>query len=325
MISHRTCIAPAILATTLSVFGSAAFGQQFPARQITILGQFGPASPPEVEARLMAPFLASLWGQAVVVESKPGAGGLIAVEQVIKAPADGYTLLSGAAAIATYTLLVKDMRFDPIRDLEPVSIYAEYPGGFVTNTQVPARTIEEFVAYAKTNAGKLNYASVGRSTTVFTVELLKALTGMQLTEIPHKTAADFQTSLLRNETQLLNTSFSEQTRAQIAGGLPMRPLLTIGEQRSSVFPDVPTTREKGWYIPRNGWYALFAPKGTPKPVLDQLAAGVARYTQSAEAQKRAKDLGVLIRSTTPDELRQLIDRDSKAWSDIAQQRGIKPE
>jgi len=308
-----------------SVFCNIVFAQEFPSRAVTILGQFGPASPPEIEARLMAPYLEKAWGKPVVVESRPGAGGLIATEAVVRAAPDGHTLLATGAGIATYKLLVKDLRFDPVHDLEPVTTYADYPGGFMTNTQVPAKTIEEFIAYARANAGKLNYASVGRTTTVFTVELLKAATGMQLHEIPYTTGGDFQTSLVRNDTQIENDTFTVASRKKIEGGVPIRPLLTIGDKRAPAFPDVPSSSEKGWYIPRNGWYALMAPKGTSKAVLDKIAADVMRYTATPEAQKHGADLGVYMTGTTPDQLRQLMERDSKAWADIAQKIGIKPE
>lgn len=299
--------------------------QQYPARQVTIVNGFGGASAVEIEVRAMVPFLEKAWGHPVVVDSRPGAAGMIATEMVTRAAPDGYTLLAGSAGLLTYKLLFKDVRFDWMTDLDPVTIYADYRGGFLINTQVPARTIEEFIALAKANPGKYNYASVGRTSSVLVFEILKAATGIQVTHIPHKTSADSQNSLIRNDAQLLATTFDMGLKSRIAGGLPIRPILTVGDTRAPVFPDVPTSSEKGWYIPKNGWYALFAPKGTPKPIIDRIAGDVARYAATPAAQKRAADLGVSIVGSTPAELRQLMERDNKTWTDIAQRIGLKPE
>jgi tripartite-type tricarboxylate transporter receptor subunit TctC len=316
-----TRISLAAFALLFAAFSASA--QQFPSRRVTVLGGFGPASPPEIELRLMAPFLSKLWGQPVVVENKIGAGGLISLEEAVKSPPDGYTLVYGVAAMATYKLLVKDLRFDPLTDLVPISIYADYPGGFWTNDKVPARTIEEFVAYAKANAGKLNYGAVGRSTTVFTVEFLKGVTGIEMPPVTYKGGGDVVTAMIRNEVQLVNLTSSELDKGNLKNGL--RPLLTIGDQRAPAFPDVPAAAEKGWQIPRNGWYALFAPRGTPRPVIDTIATGIRQYLQSPENKERAAKAGIYIPSSGPDQLRQQMERDAKAWATIAERIGIKPE
>jgi tripartite-type tricarboxylate transporter receptor subunit TctC len=313
-----------LIALGLAFWVGMALGQDYPSKTVTLVVPFGAGGPIDAEARRLAQFLQGNWNQSVLVESRPGAAGRVGAEYVSRATPDGHTLLVGFAGMNTFRLLMKDVTFDPNVDLAPVSTLLDFPAGFVTNTQTPAKTIDEFIAYAKANPGKLNYASIGRGDALLMTEALKRATGIQLSEIAYGGVAQATTGLLRNDVQLGYNSFNLQLKAQADSGV-LRPLLMIGERRAKVFPDVPTTAEKGWNIPAAGWIGIFAPPRTPPAILERAAAGIAAYDASAHAQKHGDDNGITMISMSPAKFHALIDSGARTWAELAQAIGIKPE
>ena len=300
-----------------------ALAQDYPSKPITIIVPFPPGGPFEV-VRHLAAHMEAKWGKSVIIDNRPGAGGLIGAQAVSKATPDGYTLLFLGASVASLKVLVKDTTFDPVTDLAPVSMFADFPSGFVTNGDVPAKNIDQFVAWAKANPGKVNYGSVGPNASMLGIEAFKRAAGIDMTDIPYSGGAQTLTALLRNDVQFTGVALNKGIKQQVDEG-KVTPLIAIGAKRPRLFPDVPSTAEKGYNIPRNGWSAMFAPPGTPKAILDKLAAEVAIYVKTPGAAKVADDLGVELGASTPEELGQQVKSDAKGWADIANTIGFKPQ
>jgi tripartite-type tricarboxylate transporter receptor subunit TctC len=329
MMSIRSALIRAALATgCCAPLGQAAVGQTaaaaYPTKTVTIVDLFGAGGVADIEARRLAPVLEKALGKPVVIENKPGAAGMIGIEYTARSAADGHTIVWATASVPAYKVLFKDLRIDPVKDLAPISLTVDFPSGFIVNSQVPFKTIEELVAYAKANPGTLNYGSFGRTTTMMVMEAFAKNTGIKVTSIPFSTYGQMITGLQRNDIQLLQTPYNFSLKGQVDSG-QFRALLKIGNTRSRALPDVPTAVEKGWTVPDNGWQGLMAPAGTPKPVIDRLAVEVARYIASPETQKRGQETGNEMLSNTPEQFRQLIDNDARYWSDLAASIGLKPE
>jgi tripartite-type tricarboxylate transporter receptor subunit TctC len=312
------------LAVLAAVFSSGALAQGWPSKTITIFEPFGAGGLADVEVRRLAPVLEKALGRSVIIDNKPGAGGLISLEALSKAAPDGHTFAWVTASVPAYKVLVKDLRFEPTRDLAPVSLVLDFPSGFVINPQVPANTIEEFLAYAKANPGKVNYGSFGRTTTMMIAEAFGRATGVKLVSVPFSTFGQMIAGLQRNDVQLLQIPYNFALKSQVESG-QLRALLKIGNRRAQALPNVPTASEKGWNIPGNGWQGIMAPAGTPKPVIDRMAAEIARFVASPEVQKLAKDTGNDYMSSTPEQFRQQIDNDARYWNELANALGLKPE
>jgi tripartite-type tricarboxylate transporter receptor subunit TctC len=301
----------------------AAQAQEFPTKPVTIVVAFAAGGPFE-NIRPLAQFFEKAWGRPVLVENRPGAGGAVGAEYVAKAAPDGHTLLYGFAGLTAFRALVKDLRFDPLKDFAPISTYMELAGGLTTNPQVPAKSIDEFVSYAKTNPGKLNYGSIGRNTTYLVIEAFARAAGIRMTEIQYSGTAQATTGLLRNDVQMIQATFNAALRGQTDGSV-LRPLVVVAARRAKLFPDIPTAAEKGFDLPRNGWTGLLAPAATAKPVVDRIAAEVARFAASVEGQKYAADQGTDLASSTPEQLRQLMESQQKLWLDTAAAVGLQPQ
>jgi tripartite-type tricarboxylate transporter receptor subunit TctC len=301
-----------------------AHAQDFPSRPVTIVLPFGAGGPLEADIRRVGSHLEKVWGRPVLIEARPGAGGLIGSEAVVKAAADGHTLLWGFAAISAYKVLYKELRFDPLKDLAPVSLLVNTPSGLFTSSQLPAKNADEFVALIKANPGKYNYASVGRTTQYMLMEAFKAATGTNLVEVSFTTQAQIAQGLLRNDVHLANLPLDKAMKAQVEAG-KATPLLMLGDRRALIFPDIPTTAEKGWNVPNNGWQAMFAPAATPQPIIERIAAEIARYTSLPETRATSQNTGMDMSSSTPQQLRQLVERDAKLWASVAASVGLQPQ
>jgi len=250
---------------------------------------------------------------------------VIAADYVVKSAPDGHTLLFVTAGITTFKIFTLNMTFDPAKDLAPVSMVTNAYGGLMINTMVPAKNLDEFVAYVKANSGKLNYGSAGRNTTMLIAEAFLRANGIRMTEIPYAGQIQYVTALMRNDVQMVNAGFNSTVKGQIDGGAPLRPILVAGERRSPLFPEVPTAAEKGWAIPGNSWNGMLAPASTPARVVDALAVEVSRYAAAPDMQKVAQGRGTELVSSTPAEFKRKLEADTRAWTEVANSVGIKPE
>jgi tripartite-type tricarboxylate transporter receptor subunit TctC len=300
--------------------------QEYPApgRAIMIVVPVAAGGPTDLPVRLFAERAKKDINANMVVENKPGAGTIIGVEYVTRAQPDGYTLLFGGGSVWQLPMMFKDLRFDPTKDLAPISTVMEFLQFLLINSQTPAKNIDEFIAYAKANPGKLNYGAVQHHVTMLQIEAFKRVAGIKLQEISYSGQATYVQALLRNDVQLV-TGSPGGIKGMIDDGR-LRPVLYFGAARSQMYPDVPSVGEKGWNLPGAGWYALFAPAATPKPILDKLSAEMRRFTSDPEAQKMVMDrAGARLIGSTPEELRQQFDADLKVWKDVADSVGMKPE
>jgi tripartite-type tricarboxylate transporter receptor subunit TctC len=317
-------IGKAIAASLLLALGTFAHAQEFPSKPLTIVLPFGAGGPSEGDIRRLAAHFEKAWGKPALVEPRPGAGGMIGYEAVIKAAPDGHTLLWGFATMSAFKVLYKELRFDPLKDVAPISMLLAVPGGLITNGQTPAKTVEEFIALSKANPGKYNYASAGRTTQYMVMEAFKAATGANLTEVQFKTQAQIIEALLRNDVQLVQLPLNKTMREQMAAG-KMKPLLMSGDRRAPLFPEIPSAGDKGWDIPNNGWQALFTTGGTPRPIIDRISAEVQRFAALPETRATAQETGMDLRASTPEQLRALVEADTKVWAKIAASVGLQPQ
>lgn len=308
----------------MGLLGQAASAQPWPSKPIKVIVPFTGGNPFELEARAFFAFAEPRLKQPGIVESRPGGGSSIGIDAVARSAPDGYTLLWTGASLAQLKFLQKNLPFDPQKDLVPVSLIGEVATLVVTNKSVPAKTWAEFVAHAKANPGKLNYGSAGRSSVMLATEALKAETGINLVEVPYGGSAAYTQALLQNQVQLAMSAASS-VKQHIDNG-DLKALMVIGTRKVALMPDLPTSAELGIKSLRSfGWSGVLAPAGTPKAVVDRLAAEFAAYAKTDEAQQRAKRTIFTLVGSTPEEFRQTIEADAKAWEAVAKSLNLKPE
>ena len=320
-----SAIVAAIVGGLAIVFtAGAALAQGFPNKQIRLVAPSAPGDAPDVIARLVAEKLSATLGQQVVVDNKPGAGGVVGSEIVAKAPADGYTLIMGNAGshginAAVYTKLPYDIQ----RDFAPVSQIAVAPNIFIVNPSVPAKTIQEFIAYAKTKPGQLNYASGGNgSSSHMSMELLKTMAGIDVAHVPYKGSTPALTDLIGGQASIMSVNLPPAVPHVKSGRL--RALAVTTKTRSPLLPDVPTVAESG--LPdfeTVAWFGVLAPAATPKDVVARLSAEIAKIAKSPEMRERLSALGAEPVGSTPEESAAIIARDIAKWTTLAKSVGIR--
>jgi len=296
----------------------------YPTRPITLIVPYAAGGGNDVLARGVAEPMGKTLGQAVVVENHGGAGGSIGTRQVAKAAPDGYTLgLGGTGTLAVDPTLYPNVGYDPRKDFAPVGLIATSPLIVLVNPSLPAHNVQELIALAKKQPGKLNYASAGRGSGIHLGTVLFALTaGIELTHIPYKGSGPALTDLLGNHVALYFSSLPPAIGLVKEGKL--RALGVTGLKRSPIFPDVPTVAEQG--LP--GFeavlhYGIVAPAGTPRPIVDKLNAALRTALNSDEVHKRIATEGAEPLPTTPDQYAADIDREETKWSALVEKAGLK--
>jgi tripartite-type tricarboxylate transporter receptor subunit TctC len=313
-----------LTAAAALLLAAAAQAQDYPSKPVNVILPFSAGSPAEPPMRLFAQFVEPTWKQPIVLEARPGAGSLVGIQAVARAAPDGYTLLYTGAGLSQLKIFNKDMTFDPQTALVPISYFMEFQTFLVSHPSVPGTTIEEFIAHAKANPGKVNYGAAGRSSTMLAMEAFKRETGAPLTEVQYGGQATYVTAVLRNDVQIVPASLGGGVKGHIDAG-SLKPLMVFGTKRSPVFPNVPTAGDKKWNLPSFGWFGLYAPAGTPKAIVDKIAADVIRFAAQPDAQKKTLDSGAVLVGSTPEQFKQVLDNDVKVWADIAKAAGIQPQ
>jgi tripartite-type tricarboxylate transporter receptor subunit TctC len=298
--------------------------QAWPTKPVRIVIGYGPGSGADIEARFVGNYLEQTYKQAFLIEAKPGAGTIIGTDYVAKSAPDGYTLFMSTAAPTTFPALMKSIPFDLLRDFDPISNLNDTSPVLLANKDIPVKNLVEFVAYAKANQGKLNYGSAGRNSILLMVESLKLAAGIQMAEIPYNGQAAYLTALIRNDVQLVMASASAAKPLVDSG--QVKVLAAFGSQRVPNMPDVSTVGEQGFPTLRGGgWYGLLAPHGTPREIVDKIAAEMPRYAATPAQKERAVKGGFTWITSTPAQFREQLTNEIKFWSDIAQKANIKPE
>ena len=292
-------------------------------RCASIVG-FAAGGAPDILARLMGQWLSERLGQPFVIENRPGAGSNIATEAVVRAPPDGYTLLLVSPANAINATLYDKLNFNFIRDIAPVAGIIREPHVMVVNPSVPAKTVPEFIAYAKANPGKLNMASAGNGTAAHVAgELFKMMTGVDMVHVPYRGAAPALTDLLGGQVQVMFAAMPASIEYIRAGKL--RALAVTTATRSEALPDIPTVGE---FVPgyeASAWFGVGAPKNTPAEIIDKLNKEINAALADPKIKARLADLGGTVLPGSPADFGKLIADETEKWGKVIRAANIKPE
>ena len=316
----------AFLAALLALSAAGAVAQTYPSKPIRLVVPFPAGGSLDVVARAIGQKLSEAWGQPVVIDNRPGAGGNIGADLVAKSPPDGYTILEGALSThAVNVSLYSRMPYDPVRDFDPITLVAVTPNVLVLNPSVPANSVKELIAYAKANPGKLAFGSGSNGSAGHLAgELFKLEAGVDMVHVPYKGAAPAMQALLAGDTQLMFDNLASAMSQVKAGKL--RALAVTTAQRSKLAPDLPTMAEAG--VPGfdiSTWFGLLAPAGTPPDVIAKWNAGVTKILSSREMRERLEAQGAEAAPDTPQEFARFIDRELVKYAKIVKASGAKVE
>lgn len=316
--------AMALIATT-AVLPAWVAAQNFPSRPITIVVPYPPGGTTDVLARALQNPLQKLLGQPVIVENRPGASAMLGAKLVARAPADGYTLLFPNNGLVISPHITKDAGYAPLTDFAPVSLVSLQPMVLVVNPSVPARTLPEFIAYARANPGKINYASAGPASFghLATVQFARAA-GLALEHIPYKGQAPTTQAVLSGEVQMLLSTSSAQMNAFIQEGR----VRLLGVSSAQPSPLVPGGMPIAQTLPNfqaDVWFGLFAPAATPKDVVARLNDAIGKSLEQPELRARFETAGGQPVASTPEQLKVRITHESEGWATIIKEANIKAE
>jgi tripartite-type tricarboxylate transporter receptor subunit TctC len=317
-----SCFIPAIVLAFAAPFASAAEG--WPAKPVRIIVPFAPGGSNDIIGRLIAQQLTEKLGRQVVVDNRPGAGGMLGTEVVVKSPPDGYTLLVVSAAYA-YNPYIYKLPYDQEKALAPVAMLGTGPSGLAVNPSLPAKTTKELVALAKAKPGQLNYASAGPgSFQHLSTELFKQMAGLNIVHIPFKGGGPAMIDVIAGNTQMCMGSLLQMLPH--IGSKRLRILGTGGAKRSPTLPDVPTIAESG--VPgyeANNWWGLVAPTGTPQEIIARLEKEMTVISASAETKKRLEAEGAEPAYKSAAEFGPFIKTEMNKWAKVVKAAGIKGE
>jgi tripartite-type tricarboxylate transporter receptor subunit TctC len=299
-----------------------AFGD-YPEKPVRIIVPSGTGATLDTSARIYAKYLEPALSQSVVVENRPGVGGIVGTEAVVRAAPDGYTLLLASAQVSIVGLSYK-LSYDPLRDLQPVSMVINSPLVLVIQASLPAKTLKEFLDYGKANPGKLNVTSTGGSEPQFLFAMFGKEAGVQFVELQYKAANDMVMALLRGEIHATFTNYFQATQYQKEGR--MRILAVSTPKRYSMLPDVPTLVESGY--PKAVGYnysGIIAPSGISKPVLDRLSREIMAMARKPDFIEAVGKLGFESVGSTPEEFAAVLKKQLETWTPVAKDLGIVPQ
>ena len=295
----------------------------YPSRPIRIVIPFGPGGFADITVRLLAQKLTERTGAQVVIENRPGAGGIVAASSVLSSPPDGYTLFVFSSGIALSKSLLKSMPFDPVTAFAPISTMAQFDLLLLVKADSPVKTLKDALDAARLDPQKFNVGTINPgSTQNVTGELLRSVTGIPMTVVPHRTTGEVLTSLLRGDTQLAIDALAPLKAA--VDEKQIRAIASSGSKRSPQQPDVPTMRELGVDAVVDGWNSLVAPAGTPREVIDYLSGHIRAVVADGEFRKRMIELGGEPASCSPEELEARLKSDVDMWAAVVKKSGLSP-
>jgi len=323
---RRWCSALLVLAMIVGGT-SIAQGQSYPTKPLRFVVPFPPGGPLDIMARGIGMKLQQAWGQPVVVENRPGAGGGIGADAVAKSAGDGYTLLMGA--VSTHAInpwLYAKIPYDPVKDFIPVTLVAQVPNILVVNPSLPVKSVKELIAYAKAKPGTLSFASGSTGSTGHLAgELFKTMAGVDMVHVPYKGAAPAMFDLLAGQTQLMFDNIANAL-PQVKGG-KLRALAVTTLKRSPAVPDLPTIDEAGLKgFDLTTWFGVLVPAKTPAPLVDKLNAEIVKALSSKELHERLTAMGTEPPSiTSPAEFAAFIQRESAKYKQVVKSSGARVE
>ena len=310
------CTLPSVLAQ----------GADYPVRPITMIVPFTPGGGTDIMARLVADKLGRGLGQPVVVENKAGAGGTIGTELAARSEPNGYTLMMGSVStISINPSLYKKLNINPIKDLAPIGLFASTPSVIAVPNNLPVNTLQELIAYAKTNPGKVNFGSAGSGTSHHLAgELFKQQAGVDAQHVPYKGSAPALLGLMRGDVQFLIANMPSLKPA--IDGKQIKPLALTSLERSAQFPDYKTANESG--LPGFEvivWYGIFAPAGTPEAIINRLNGELRKITAMPDVRKKLTEEGADAINSSPREFAQRIQKDYETWKKVVDSSGAKAD
>jgi tripartite-type tricarboxylate transporter receptor subunit TctC len=298
--------------------------QEYPTRTTRIIVPFGAGGPADLAARLLGNALQERFKQPFVIENRPGAGAVIGTQEAAKSAPDGYTLLMMSNTQTANESLVPQRKYELMRDLVPIAPINVADLVIVVHPSVPAKTLQEFITLAKSQPGKLNYASSGQGTPYHMAgELFKTLAGIDVVHVPFRNSGEARNSVIGGQVQMMIDSVT--TMAPNVNQGQVRALATTGKKRSSVLPDVPTVEEAGLSgYEATIWLGVMAPTGTPKPIIDKLNAAVNDAIKRPEIVKLWADQGALPMSMTPEQFDKFLRDDIVKWGEVVKRFPDRP-
>ena len=313
----------AVGAATLSAASRVAWAQSYPSRPVRIVVGFPPGGPTDIVARLIGQHLSKRFNQPFVIDNRPGAGGNIGTHAVVQAQPDGYTLLLVNAANAISAALYANLNFLFLRDIAPVAGVVRVPNVMEVNPSVPAKTLPEFIAYAKANPGKINMAGVNGTTLHLAGELFKMMAGIDMLYVPYKGAAPALTDLLGGQVQVLFDNVSSSIEHIRAGRLRALAVTTVS--RSNALPGIPSVGE---FVPgydASAWQGIGAPRNTPHEIIQKLNVEINAALADPGFRARLSDFGGEALAGSPADFGQLLANETEKWAKVVKYSGAKPD
>jgi tripartite-type tricarboxylate transporter receptor subunit TctC len=301
---------------------AAAEAAAWPTRVVRVICPIAAGGAIDAVTRLIAGRLAETWGQQVVVENRTGAGINIAAEAVARSEPDGYTILATPSSLSVAAFLYPSLNYDPAADFAPVSLIGHYPNIMVVPNSSPARSVKEFIAYAKSNPGKVSYASGGHGSSLHLAgELFKRMTGVEMTHVPYRGAAPAFNDLIPGRVDVMFNLISSSLPLARQGKLRALAVATL--QRVAIAPELPTVAESG--VPGfdvSSWVGLFVPARTPASVVARIHADTANAVADAAIRQKLLDMGVVPAGSTPAQLAAQVKADMERWGPLIREAGI---
>lgn len=317
VVKHVVCLMAALCAIT------GALAQTYPTKSIRFIIPFPPGGPRDVQARLIGPKLTEAWGQAVVIDNRAGANGIIGIELAAKSPADGHTLVMISAGFAAAPSLYATLPYDTLRDLAPVAPLTSGPGILIVNNALPVKSVKELIAYARARPGQLHYGSAGNGApSHLAVALFGVMTETRFVHVPYKGMAPALNDVIGGQIQV--------SLPTIPGGLPhvlagrVRALGVSGAKRSPAAPDVPAIAEAG--VPgyeATNWYGIAAPAGTSRAIVTRLNQEIARILAMPDVRAKLLNMGMEPEAGTPDAFADYLKQEVGKWARVVKSSGIR--
>jgi len=298
--------------------------ENYPYKPVRFIIGYTPGGSADIAARLIGQWLSERLGQSFIVESRPGAGSNIGTEAVIRSAPDGYTILLVAPANAINATLYSKLNYNFIRDVAPVAGIIRFPNVMEVNPSVPAKTVPEFITYAKANPGKINFASSGNGSTIhMSGELFKMMTGVDIVHVPYRGSAQALTDMLGGQVQVMFDNVPTSLEHIRSGKL--RPLAVTTSMRSEVLPDVPTIAD---FVPgyeSSAWYGVAVPKGTPPEIIDLLNRGINAGLADPKLKARFAELSAAVLPGSPDAFGKLLVDETEKWAKVVKFSGASAD
>jgi tripartite-type tricarboxylate transporter receptor subunit TctC len=324
MLNRRRFISLAATAVAApSILPSRALGANWPVKSVRVVVPFAPGGSTDITARLVSNRLQEVWGQSVVVENKPGAGGNIAADMVAHSDPDGYTIFIVGPGLATNKFLYPSLSYDPVGDFAPVSMLITQPNMMCVPNSSPAKSVREFIAYCNENKGKVTYASSGNGTTLhLSGELFKRLAKVEMTHIPYRGGAPAINDLIPGRVDVIFDNVPSIVSHVRSG--TVRGLAVTTRERVAILPDMPTIAESG--VPGfdvSSWFGFFVPVRTPLDIIARISADTNAALAYPSVKARFDELGAVPKGSTPDELAAFLKSEIEKWGPVIQEAKIR--